>query len=127
MLALSVMDSSEYKLKKSYWNVKSRKTISDSMALIKNECPEVYLAFEKTLANPPIERPLGHTGGKESDFFEVQLSEDEVQDLIDILFEHEAAAVPQGDGAGFENEAIQAREASRIAGLVDEWNKLNVE
>ena len=55
----------------------------------------------------------------------ILLSEEEAQELIDLLFDLEAAAVPQGDGIGFEKEAMQAREASRIASLVNDWNKLN--
>lgn len=97
------------------------------MALIENESAGLHKKLKSALASAPIEKPVGYVGGEESDFFEVLLTEDEMQDLVDVLFDLEAAAVPQGDGLGFEKETIQAREASRIASLVDEWNKLNLE
>ena len=121
------MDSSEYKQIKEKWNVKCRNTIVDSMALIKDENAELHSKLENTLNSEPVKKPSEHSGGKETDYFEVQLTEDEMQELVDMLFDLEASAVPQGDGVGFENEALQAREASRIAALVDEWNKLNAE
>ncbi len=119
------MDSVEYKQITSLWNVKRRNVIEDSLALIRGESPDLAIKLESTLARSPVQKPSHHTGGKESDFFRVLVTESEMQDLIDLLFDLEAASVPQGDGIGFEKEARQAREASRIASIVDEWNKLN--
>jgi hypothetical protein len=121
------MDSIEYKQITSLWNVKRRNIIEESLALIQGESPDLEKKLESTLASNPVQKPNEHDGGKESDFFRVLITESEMQDLIDLLFDLEAAAVPQGDGIGFEKEAMQSREASRIAGLVDEWNKLNAE
>jgi len=120
------MNSKEYKQKTLLWNVKRRNIIEDSLSLIKTENTTLIDKLKSTLAGNPIQKPEHHIGGKETDYFEIPLNEDETQDLIDLLFELEAAAVPQGSGIGFEKEAFQAREASRIARLVDEWNKLNV-
>jgi hypothetical protein len=99
------MDSTEYKKAKDRWNVKSRKVISDSIALVEGQHEELCAKLKGTLDGSPIEKASSHTGGSESDFFEVLLTKDEMQDLIDLLFEMEAAAVPQGDGLGFEEEA----------------------
>ena len=121
------MDSEEYKQIKSKWNVKSRNIIVDTMVLIKSESSALYRKLEITLAGGSIAKPSGHTGNAETDFFEVKLTEEEVQGLIDLLFDLEAASVPQGGGLGFDKEAVQAREASRRASLVGEWNKLNAE
>ena len=119
------MDNLEYKQAKQKWNVKRRSIISDTMQLIKGLNDSLYTKLQRSIEAPPIEKPPSHTGGIDSDFFVILLSEEEAQELIDLLFDLEAAAVPQGDGIGFEKEAMQAREASRIASLVNDWNKLN--
>jgi len=121
------MDSQEYKQIQSRWNVKRRNVIVDTMVLIKSDSAGLYRKLEATLAGAPIEKPNGHKGSEETDYFEVQLTEEEMQDLVVLLFDLEAASVPQGNGLGFEEEAMQAREGSRIGGIVDEWNKLNAE
>ena len=124
--ALGFMNSAEYKQEKNKWNVKSRNIIADSMVLIEGENKELCAKLEKSLACPPIEKPPSHTGGIESDLFEVLLTMAEIQELIELLFDLEAAAALQGEGLGFEQEALQARKACNIASLLDEWNKLNV-
>ena len=121
------MDSNEYKRRTSLWNIKRRNIIEDSLRLIEKENSLLAQKLKLTLENDPVDKPMGHIGGKESDYFEVNLSEDEMQELVDLLFELEAAVVPQGDGVGFGKEALQAREANRIASLVDEWNKINAD
>jgi len=119
------MDGSAYKKKVSKWNVKRRNIIEDTLALLKGENSALYAKLLPVLDRKPIEKPPQHSGGNEADYFEINLSEDEVQEIIDELFNLEACAVSTGTGIGFEEEAIQSREASRIARLVDEWNKLN--
>ncbi len=121
------MDSKEYKNLTSLWSVKRRNIIEDSIALIGNTHSFLAKKLRETLECESIEKPVEHTGGSESDYFAVLLSEKETQELIDVLFDLEAAAVPQGDGVGFEKEALQAREACRIASLVDEWNQINAD
>ncbi len=121
------MDHKEYGRIISLWNVKRRNVIEDSLALIIGNNSDLAAKLKSTLASTPVQKPEKHTGGKDTDYFEVLLDKEETQELIDLLFSLEADAVPQGDGLGFENEAMQAREASRIAGLVNEWNKLNLE
>ncbi len=119
------MDCAEYKKKLSRWNVKRRNIIEDTLALLKGENVELYKKLLPILNDKPIEKPSKHAGGRDSDYFEITLSENDVQKIIDELFNLEACAVPTGTGIGFEEEAIQSREANRIARLVDEWNKLN--
>jgi hypothetical protein len=121
------MNSEEYKRITNQWNVKRRNLIEDSLALVEKESEELAEMLRKTLVGVPIENPTLHTGDMDTDYFKVQMSEEEMQNLIDLLFELEAASVPKGDGVGFEKEAFQAGEASRIALLVNEWNKLNVD
>ena len=121
------MENQEYKHVTSLWNVKRRNIIEDSLTLVEKENLLLATKLKETLESKPVDKPAGHTGDKESDYFEVLLNEDEMQELVDLLFELEAAVVPQGEGIGFEKEALQAREASRIASLVDEWNKLNAD
>ena len=121
------MDNKEYKRITSLWNVKRRNIVQGSLALIKAVNSPLSHKLESTLRSAPVEKPESHTGGKESDYFEVQISEDEMQELVDTLFELEAEAVPQNEGIDFEKEAMQARDANRIASLVDEWNKINAD
>jgi len=110
------MDSEEYKRITSLWNVKRRGIIDDSLSLIMGENSDLANKLKSTLASTPVQKPERHTGGKETDYIEVLLHEEETQEFIDLLFDLEGAAVPQGTDMGFENEAIQAREASRMAG-----------
>ena len=121
------MNSEEYKRITSLPKVKQRKIIEDSLALIMGKNSDLEDKLKSTLDSTPVQKPEKHTGDKETDYFEVLLNEEETQELIDLLFELEGTAAPKDNGIDFENEAMQASKASRIADLVDEWNKLNLE
>ncbi len=119
------MDNATYKKKVSQWNVKRRTIVEDTLALLKDKNPSLHEKLEPVLEQNPVEKPWKHSGGKETDFFEVHLSKDEVEEIVSELFDLEASAVPMDEGLGSEEAATQSREASRIASLVDDWNKLN--
>ncbi|MFC1536704.1 hypothetical protein ACFL48_02685 [Pseudomonadota bacterium] len=119
------MNNTDYQKKVAAWNVKRRNIIVDTLALLQDEDTELYEKLLPVLDQKPIEKPAHHIGGRETDFFEVPLSEFEFQEIIDKLFNLEAYAVPTNEILSFEEEALRSREASRIARLVDEWNKLN--
>ena len=68
------------------------------------------------LSQAPIAKPPKHIGGPETDFFQVNLTEEEVEQIICHLFDREAAAVsPDGETTVL---------ASYYAGLVDFWGHL---
>ena len=119
------MDNVEYKKKVSQWNVKRRNIIEETLALLKDENPSLYEVLLPVLDQQPIEKPPKHSGGKETDFFEIPFPKNKVQEIIDVLFDLEAAAVPDEASLDFEDIAKKSKEANRIAALVDEWNQLN--
>ena len=111
------MNNEEYKQITSLWTVKRRNTIDDSLRLIMGKNSELAEKLKSTLASTPVQKPEKHAGGKETDYFEVLLNEEETQKLIDLLFELDGVAA---------NESTQTGEACRIAALVNVWNKLNL-
>jgi len=121
------MNNTEYKKIVAHWSVKRRNIIEDTIELLKDENAILCSKLQGSIDSGPIEKPLHHDGGKELDFFKVLLSEDEVQETIDILFDLEALAVP-GDSLLDKSEQVRrTKEAKRIVSLLDLWNVINLE
>lgn len=58
----------------------------------------------------------------DSDYCEVSISNDEVNHLVEILFDVEADYATKGLGVGSDEDERRAREAKNIAKIVNEWN-----
>ncbi len=58
----------------------------------------------------------------DSTYCELPMSNDELNRLVEILFDIETDLAPKGLGVGFEEDARRGRDAKNIARIVNEWN-----
>ena len=63
-----------------------------------------------------------YSGEVNHDYCELPISGDEVDRLVDVLFDAEAEYAPKGLGLGSEEDERRGKDARTIAKIVNEWN-----
>ncbi len=109
------MEASEYKLLQEDPRVFRRVELADTCRHLGKKLPSVSFLLARTLNEPPIEKPLLHSGGADSDLFLVQMPLADVREVCGFLLDGEAAAVS--------SEGETTPLASEIASLVDRWTR----
>lgn len=106
------MNADEYKFLTARPDVFSRGELAETLGVVAGALADEVRPF---LEGTPVEKPPLHKGGAESDYFAVRLDSDVVDEIVNELLGAESAAVSP--------EGFTTREASRLASLVDRWNR----
>jgi len=104
------MDSRQYGRICVQPNALARPIIEASLQIIEGADPGLEESIREILHGKPVQKPPEHQGGPETDIFLVTLERGDIEKALDILFDMEGSAV--------------GLEASRIAKLVDSWNRM---
>ncbi len=105
----------EYKAICGQPNAFSRFALEETARALAVEQPALSQRLMGELHQVPVPKPAMHNGGPETDFFQVELTEAELEQIISCMFDCEAAAVsPEGD---------TTPQASYFAALVDCWSR----
>lgn len=100
------------------------KICNEPSSFTRSELEQTYRALESdnspktslllnALQSEPLQKPLKHQAGKDSDYFSVQISAKDAEEIIEVLGDLEAGAV----GSYGETTAL----ASSYASLLDRW------
>jgi len=103
------------------------KMCQDPRALIRNTIEETLKAippdFEvlrnrvgQVLNGTPIEKPIEHRGGSDTDYYLVKLNDKEIFQIVEVLGEAEAGAVAENGST--------TQLASHYATLLNKWNAI---
>lgn len=100
--------------------LKKRKLVEDTLITIdrlKIEVDEGFLRMlEQSLSQDSDSRE------SDLDYCELPVSSEEIDRLVDTLFDAETEYAPRGLGIGSEEEERRGREAGNIAKLINGWN-----
>jgi hypothetical protein len=109
------MEAREYKLLQEHPAVFNRSELADTLRWLGDALPKVAHGLAQILDGSPLEKPLRHAGGAETDLFRVAMPRDEAEEVCGHLLSSEAAAVsPSGETTS---------RASQIASLLDHWSR----
>jgi len=92
-----------------------RGTLEETIAVLEREHADLAQRVRSQLERPPMQKPEQHTGGRESDLFQVELFRAEVDLIV------EAMGIAEVGALGPDYTTTQA--ASHFAGLLDTWNR----
>lgn len=92
----------------------SRPALRATAQLLRAQFPALADRIEAVAKGTPVQKPPKHTGGRESDFLYLDLTELEIEEVFeavaDIEVAHAGAATPD------------SAKLSDIASLTDRWN-----
>jgi hypothetical protein len=109
------IDAPEYRLLQQSPRVFRRSELSSTCRLLGEAWPGISASISRILEGEPIAKPLQHTGGPDTDLFDVAVPLLEARQVCGHLLSREAAAVsPDGDTTAL---------ASTISSLLDRWTR----
>lgn len=95
------MQVDEYKAMCQHPDVFSRSTLEETVRVLQTGGYELMPLIERTLLQPPLEKPCAHVGDATTDFFRVAISASEAEAIRDACIDEEVASVvgPEGYNA----------------------------
>lgn len=108
------MDQLEYKRLTKSNNVFSISVLEETIEVLRPEQGRIADKLQAIIAEGPIEKPEKHTGGRENDFFLVQLEQQELESIVEKFGDLEVAHVSA--------EGNTTSEASHYASMLDLWS-----
>ena len=107
------MDSASYREQCSLPSSFTRKELEDTLEALKLANSEATGMVETVLNSEPIQKPKKHAGGEESDYFNVVMSDQEAEAIVEELGALEVQSVSA--------EGNTTPLASHYALLLDRW------
>jgi hypothetical protein len=109
------MNANDYKQICSRPDVLQRAVLEQTARVIQIDLPAHAEHIESILGESPVSKPAQHNGGNETDYFYIDLSDEEAGEIIEYLLEKEAGAI------GVDGNTTA--EASSLGRLVDLWTQ----
>lgn len=116
-----LVELSEYERITTQWNVKSRHTLEHTLNWITEKSPQISVKLKQALDGMPIEKPASYNYGKESDFFCLNITTEEVDEIIMVLIEMNTEAVAHHEDISEFEVHMKNRDASELLELVLAW------
>jgi hypothetical protein len=110
------MDATEYHKICQDPRALKRYTIEETLKVIPSDLVALRINIDQILSNSPIEKPTEHSGGPDTDYFFVNLSDDDIIQIVETLGDAEVGAVAENGST--------TQLASSYATLLDTWNAI---
>ena len=107
------MDATEYKAMCSRPDTLNRGVLEDTERVLSPALPTLASKLREVLAGRPIPKPMSHDGDAGTDYFRVELSAEDAEEIANASGDAEVGAIAIGGET--------TPEASRFATLRDMW------
>ena len=108
------MNDAEYRRLCAAPNVLRRADIRSTVARLREREPRLAEQLTQVLRSSPVPKPAEHQGGPETDYLGLDLSPEDIQSIVDALFDLEAELA--------QDPRTERSDLSSAAALVDLWN-----
>lgn len=110
------MKDHEYRQLISRPDVMSRRDLEATARELRVEFPVLAARIDDILGGIPVLKPSAHSGGPETDFLYLQLTDAEIEAIYDIICDLEGLWAPSDDSDNTDRTKL-----NEIAALVDRW------
>lgn len=108
------MDHHEYRQITNSVNVFSRGVLEETICVIRTVNPLIANKLQAIISVGPIEKPEKHQGGSETDYFQVQLDQSELEVIVEAFCELEFS--------NLSSKGETTLTASHYATVLDIWH-----